>query len=87
MKDVQREKPRQQSQELRKTIDCRTIPREQKWALIKEPSLMLESGELTTYVWISELPRISDCFVLPNISLVKWNVLILSLYFVDVVDR
>lgn len=62
--------------------------KEQKWTLIKESSLMLESEELTTiYVQISELLWSSDCFVQPNNSLLKWSVLVLSLYFMDVMGR
>ena len=61
--------------------------KEQKWTLIKESSLMLESEELTIYVQISELLWSSDCFVQPNNSLLKWSVLVLSLYFMDVMGR
>lgn len=41
--------------------DWGTPSRKQKQMPIKGPSLTLESGDLTTYTWISELLLISDC--------------------------
>lgn len=68
-KVFQRAKSREQISGLRKTINWATISREQKWTLIKEWWLILESGELTGRAWISGLLWISECFVLLNIPL------------------